>query len=117
LGSLLIAPGAVVKVADFRRADDFYREAHREIYRAALDLYETSDPADLITLTDELARRGKLDEIGGVSYVSSLANQVPTSRNVKRYAQIVERTAVLRRLINAAGQIAGVAYNEPDADD
>src|SRR5690348_548140 len=117
LGSLLIDPDAVVQVADFLRPEDFYREAHRAIFQAVLDLYETGGPADLITLTDELARRGKLDEIGGASYVSSLANQVPTSRNVKRYAQIVERTAVLRRLINAAGQIAGVAYNEPDADD
>lgn len=117
LGSLLIDPEAVVQVADFLRSEDFYREAHRTIFQAVLDLYETGGPADLITLTDELARRGKLDEIGGASYVSSLANQVPTSRNVKRYAQIVERTAVLRRLINAAGQIAGVAYNEPDADD
>ena len=117
IGSLLIDPEAVVQVADFLRPEDFYREAHRTIFQAVLDLYETGGPADLITLTDELARRGKLDEIGGASYVSSLANQVPTSRNVKRYAQIVERTAVLRRLINAAGQIAGVAYNEPDADD
>lgn len=115
LGSLLIDPGAIVQVADFLRPDDFYREAHREIYRAVLDLYETSDPADLITLTDELQRRGKLDEVGGISYVSSLANQVPTSANVEYYGKIVERTAILRRLISAAGQIAAVAYSEPDA--
>lgn len=115
LGSLLIDPGAIVQVADFLRADDFYREAHREIYRAALDLYETSDPADLITLTDELQRRSKLEEVGGISYVSSLANQVPTSANVEYYGHIVERTSVLRRLISAAGQIAAVAYSEPDA--
>ncbi|HEX6542097.1 MAG TPA: replicative DNA helicase [Ktedonobacterales bacterium] len=115
LGSLLIDPGAIVQVADFLRPDDFYREAHREIYRAVLDLYETSDPADLITLTDELQRRGKLEEVGGISYVSSLANQVPTSANVEYYGRIVERTSVLRRLISAAGQIAAVAYSEPDA--
>ena len=71
-----------------------------------LDLYETRQPADLITLSDELARRGKLEDIGGISYVGSLANQVPTSRNVEYYARIVERTAILRRLIYAAGQIA-----------
>jgi replicative DNA helicase len=117
LGSLLISPDAVVQVADFLHAEDFYREAHRMIFQAVLDLYEIGQPADLITLTDELARRGKLEEVGGASYVSSLANQVPTSRNVKQYAQIVERTAVLRRLIQAAGQIAAVAYNEPDATD
>jgi replicative DNA helicase len=115
LGSLLIDPEATVQVADFLRAEDFYREAHRAIYQAILDLYEAGQPADLITLTDELSRRGKLDEIGGISYVSSLANQVPTSANVEYYAHIVERTAILRRLIHAAGQIAAVAYNEPDA--
>ena len=115
LGSLLIDPEAVAQVADYLKADDFYREAHRTVFQAVLDLYETGEPADLITLTDELARRGKLDDIGGVSYVSSLANQVPTSANVDYYGHIVERTAILRRLIHAAGQIAAIAYNEPDA--
>src|SRR5689334_16080510 len=108
LGSLLISPDAVAQVADFLVAEDFYREAHRLIYQAVLDLYEIGQPADLITLTDELARRGHLAEVGGASYVSSLANQVPTSRNIRQYAEIVERTAVLRRLIQSAGQIASV---------
>ncbi len=117
LGSLLIDPEAMAQIADFLRPEDFYREAHREIFKAALDLYEAGSPADLITLTDELQRRNLLEEIGGVSYVSSLANQVPTSANVDHYARIVERTAVLRRLIQAAGQIAGIAYNEPDASE
>ncbi|HEY7973818.1 MAG TPA: replicative DNA helicase, partial [Ktedonobacterales bacterium] len=116
LGSLLIDPDAMAQIADFLRPDDFYREAHRVIYQAISDLYETRTPADLITLTDELQRRGKLDEVGGASYVSSLANQVPTSANIESYARIVERTAILRRLIHAAGQIAGIAYNEPDAN-
>ncbi len=116
LGSLLIDPDVMAQIADFLRPDDFYREAHRVIYQAISDLYETRTPADLITLTDELARRGKLDEVGGASYVRSLANQVPTSANIESYARIVERTAILRRLIHAAGQIAGVAYNEPDAN-
>ncbi|GAC1448017.1 MAG: replicative DNA helicase [Ktedonobacterales bacterium] len=115
LGSLLIDPEAIVQVADYLRPEDFYREAHRSIYQAVLELYEQHEPADLITLTDELARRGKLEEIGGASYVSSLANQVPTSANVDFYGHIVERTAILRRLIHAAGQIAAVAYNDPDA--
>ena len=115
LGSLLIDPEAVAQVADYLKSDDFYREAHRTIFQAVLDLYETGEPADLITLTDELARRGKLEDVGGVSYVSSLANQVPTSANVDYYGHIVERTAILRRLIHAAGQIAAIAYNEPDA--
>ena len=116
LGSLLIDPEAMAQVAEFLNPEDFYRESHRVIYEAAQDLYEGGTPADLITLIDELQRRGKLDEAGGPSYVSSLANQVPTSANVESYARIVERTAILRRLIHAAGQIAGVAYNEPDAN-
>ncbi|HEX9057698.1 MAG TPA: replicative DNA helicase [Ktedonobacterales bacterium] len=116
LGSILIDPEAIIQVADFLRPEDFYRDAHLVIYKAAIELYEEREPADLITLTDELARRGKLEEIGGASYVSSLANTVPTSANVEYYGHIVERTAVLRRLIHAAGQIAAVAYNEPDAN-
>jgi replicative DNA helicase len=117
LGSLLIDPEAMAQIADFLKPEDFYRESHRAIYEAAQDLYESGTPADLITLIDELQRRGKLDEVGGPSYVSSLANQVPTSANVESYARIVERTAILRRLIHAAGQIAGIAYNEPDANE
>src|SRR5260370_8393946 len=115
LGSLLIGPEAVVQVAEFLRPDDFYRDAHRTIFQAVLELYESGEAADLIPLTDERQRRGKLEDIGGVSYVSSLANQVPTSANVDYYGHIVERTAILRRLIHAAGQIAAIAYNEPDA--
>jgi replicative DNA helicase len=116
LGSLLIDPEAITQVADYLRPEDFYRDAHHVIYEAALELYEEREPADLITLTDELARRGKLEDIGGASYVSSLANLVPTSANVEYYGHIVERTAILRRLIHAAGQIAGLAYNDPDAN-
>lgn len=116
LGSLLIDPEAIVQVVDWLRPADFYSEAHRVIYSAAVDLYAAHEPADLLTLCDELGRRGKLEEVGGASYVSSLANQVPTSRNVVHYAQIVERTAVLRGLIHLAERVAGVAYSEPDAD-
>jgi replicative DNA helicase len=115
LGSILIDPEAIMQVADYLKPDDFYRDAHRVIYQAALELYQDREPADLITLTDELGRRGKLDDVGGASYVTSLANQVPTSANVDYYGHIVERTAVLRRLIHAAGQIAAIAYDEPDA--
>jgi hypothetical protein len=115
LGSLLIDPDAIVEVLDYLCPDDFYREAHRATYAAMVDLHHNGTPADLITLTDELARRGKLEDIGGLSYVSSLANTVPTSANAEYYARIVERTAILRRLIHAAGQIAAVAYNEPES--
>jgi hypothetical protein len=115
LGSLLIDPGAIAEVVDFLKPDDFYREAHRATYAAMVDLHNEGTPADFITLTDELARRGKLDDVGGMASISQLANQVPTSANIEHYARIVERTAILRRLIHAAGQIAAVAYNEPES--
>lgn len=115
LGSLLIDPDAVIKVASFLRADDFYRERNAWIYQAILDLHEQRRPADFLTVVDELERRELLDEVGGASYISSLANNVYTVVNVESYARIVERTATLRRLIGAASQIASLAQS--DADD
>jgi replicative DNA helicase len=116
LGSIIIDPEAIVQVADFLHPDDFYRDAHRTIYEVILHLYEQHEPADFITICDELERNNKLEEVGGASYITSLINQVPTSGNVEYYGRIVERTSILRRLIHAAGQIAAIAYEEGDAD-
>ncbi len=116
LGSIIIDPEAIVQVSDFLHADDFYRDAHHTIYEVILQLYEEHEPADFITICDELERRNRLEEVGGASYITSLINQVPTSGNVEFYARIVERTSILRRLIHAAGQIAAIAYEEGDAD-
>src|SRR5579864_3317057 len=116
LGSVIIDPEAIVQVADFLSAEDFYRDAHRTIYEIIVQLYEEHEPADFITICDELERRNKLEEVGGASYITSLINQVPTSGNVEFYGRIVERTAILRRLIHAARQIAAIAYEEGDAD-
>ncbi|MBF6588960.1 MAG: replicative DNA helicase [Ktedonobacterales bacterium] len=117
LGSILIDGDVIADVVEVLRPDDFYRNTNRDIYHAIVDLHNAGEPSDLITLADELRRRGKLDEVGGVSYVSSLANQVPTSRHAVYYARIVEHKATLRSLIHGAGQIAGIAYNEPDSDE
>ncbi|MGH2350590.1 MAG: replicative DNA helicase [Chloroflexota bacterium] len=111
LGSILIDRDAIVRVAGFLRAEDFYREAHRTIYQAALDLFERREPADFILLCDELERRGRLEQVGGPAYLTSLINMVPTAVNVEYYGHVVERCAILRRLITAGGQIAGVAYD------
>ena len=75
LGSIIIDPEAVVQVADFLRPEDFYRDAHRAIFQAVLELYAERGPADLITLLDELQRRGRLEEVGGAAYISSLVNR------------------------------------------
>ncbi len=116
LGSIIIDPEAIVQVADFLQAEDFYRDAHRTIYETILQLYDQREPADFITICDELERHNKLESVGGAAYITSLINQVPTSGNVEYYGRIVERTAILRKLIHAAGEIAAVAYDEVDAD-
>lgn len=116
LGSIIIDPEAIVQVSDFLQPEDFYRDAHRTIFEVILHLYQSGEPADFITICDELERRTQLEDVGGASYITSLINQVPTSGNIEYYGHIVERTSTLRRLIHAAGQIAAVAYAEGDAD-
>jgi replicative DNA helicase len=118
LGSLLIDPDAVIKIASFLRAEDFYRERHQWIYRALSSLHERREPADFVTLVDELERQEQLDDVGGPAYITELINSTPTAIYVDYYARIVERTAILRRLIGAAGKIAELAYDESnDVDD
>ncbi len=112
LGSLLLDRDAIIKVASFLQPDDFYREAHGQIYVGMLHLYERREPADLVTLCDELDRRGQLDSVGGPAYLTSLVNTVPTSAHVEHYGRIVERAALRRRLIDAAARIAEIAYDE-----
>jgi replicative DNA helicase len=117
LGSILIDRDAIARVAGFLRPEDFYREAHRTIYQVTCDLFERREPADFVLVCDELERRGRLEQVGGPAYITSLINSVPTAVNVEYYGRIVERCAILRRLITAAGQIAGVAYdNQHDAE-
>ncbi|HET9493331.1 MAG TPA: replicative DNA helicase [Chloroflexia bacterium] len=112
LGSLLLDRDAIIKVAPFLRPEDFYREAHGWIYAAVLDLYARREPPDLVTLASELERAGRLEPIGGHSYLVSLVNRTPTAVHIEYYAHIVERTAVLRRLISAGGEIAALGYSE-----
>ena len=112
LGSLLIDPDAVIKVASFLKAEDFYQEKNGWIYQTIVDLHERRDPADFVTVTDELERRRQLIEVGGAAYVMDLINAVPTAIHVEHYGHIVERASVLRQLIRAAGQIAQLAYED-----
>ncbi len=114
LGSLLIDPEAIIKVASFLRPDDFYRESHGLIYAAILRLFERREPADLVTVSDELDRHDQLEQVGGQGYLTSLISRVPTSVHIEHYARIVEATAVRRRLISAAGKIAALAHEESE---
>lgn len=115
LGALLIDRDAVIEVAEFLRAEDFYRAAHGAIYSAVIDLYERREPVDVVTVSEVLERNGLLEQAGGSAYLASLMNLTPTAVNAVHYGRIVERKAVLRNLIGAAGRIAGIGYEEsPD---
>jgi replicative DNA helicase len=112
LGSILIDRDAILKIADFLRPADFYRTQHADIFEAMLALHGQREPIDLVTLADELERRGRLEPVGGPAYLTTLMNAVPTAVHVEHYGRIVERKAVLRNLIAAAGRIAAVGYEE-----
>ncbi|MCB0064795.1 MAG: replicative DNA helicase [Caldilineaceae bacterium] len=118
LGSLMIDPDAIIKIANFLRPEDFFRERHAWLYEAMYTLNERREPLDFVTLVDELERRERLTDVGGPAYLTDLIASTPTALYVDHYARIVERTAVLRRLIAAAGKIAEIAYDESlDVDD
>lgn len=112
LGSLMIDPDAIIKIANFLRPEDFFRERHAWLYEAMYALNERREPLDFVTLVDELERRSRLADIGGPAYLTDLIASTPTALYVDHYARIVERTAVLRRLIASAGKIAEIAYDE-----
>ncbi len=86
--------------------DDFYRMSHQKIYNAMLVLGDRGEPVDLVTVTSELANTDLLEEVGGVSYLTDIANSVPTAANIEYYAKIVEEKSILRRLIRTATSIA-----------
>ncbi|KKQ43021.1 MAG: Replicative DNA helicase, partial [Microgenomates group bacterium GW2011_GWC1_37_8] len=85
LGALLLDKDAIIAVAEFLRPDDFYDERHREIYISSLELYEERVPIDVLTISERLKKRKVLKKIGGVSYLVSIANKVPTAAHVEHY--------------------------------
>jgi replicative DNA helicase len=119
IGSLLIDGSSIYKIASFLEPPHFYSEQNSAIYTACLALYERPEPEpiDQITVANELERQGKLEACGGAAYLSHLISTCPTSLDIEAHAQIVYRLAVMRRLIDAAGQIANIGYQaDPDLD-
>ena len=114
LGSILLNREAIVAVAPWLVPEFFYVERHAQIYEAMLACYNARIPPDTRTVAEELRRRDRLEGIGGVAYLSDLVDTVPTSYHVEYYARIIERTALLRKLIQAGGKIAALGYNEQD---
>jgi len=112
LGAILIDREAIYKVMKLLQPGDFYRDSHRIIYETMLALNESGRPVDLITLCEELKQQDRLDKVGGVAYIATLAATVPTAANVEYYAHIVEEKSLLRTLINLSTRIASMGYEE-----
>jgi replicative DNA helicase len=117
LGSILIDAEAIFRVSSFLKGEDFYIVKNQWVWDACLALHERREPIDFVTLTRELEAREQLNEIGGATYISHLINVVPTAIHAEGYGRIVERTAIRRRLLNAASDIAQLAYEESDEID
>jgi replicative DNA helicase len=111
LGGLLLDNGAWDRVADLLNESDFYRYEHRLTYSAIATLVNGSKPADVVTVYEHLQNLGKADEAGGLAYLNSLAQYVPSAANIRRYAEIVRERAILRKLITASDEIATSAFN------
>ena len=110
LGGVLLDNTAIDRVVELVRPDDFYRGAHRKLFRAMLTLSERNEPVDQITLSEALRSRGELAEVGGAAFIAELVDRVPTAANIMHYARIVRDRAVLRELISASTEIASKGY-------
>ena len=115
LGSVLVSPDAIMDVIDLIRPEDFYRKDHETIFQAMLDLFNANKPIDVVTVTDRLSASGALEQVGGIPYLGSLADEVPLASNAPQYAGIVAEKALQRRLIKCAQDISRNAY-EPEGD-
>jgi replicative DNA helicase len=112
LGAVLIENNALTRCLDLISAEDFYRESHRKIFRAVLDLFQKNEAIDLVTLTEQLNKSGDLEGVGGVSYLSALVNQVPTAANVVYHSKIVREKALMRALLASCTDVAGKVYED-----
>ncbi|MBU0625444.1 replicative DNA helicase [Patescibacteria group bacterium] len=114
IGSLLIDKNAIFRVADMVRPEDFYKPAHGDILEAILALYAKREPIDMLTLANRLQEMGKLETVGGRTYLMELTTIVPTAAHITNYADIIQKKATLRRLLSAAGEITGLAFEETE---
>ncbi|MGB3072345.1 MAG: replicative DNA helicase [Ottowia sp.] len=111
LGGLLLDNSAWDRIGDLLSDSDFYRHEHKLVFASCSKLINESKPADVITVYEELQRLGKGDEIGGLAYLNSLAQYVPSAANIRRYAEIVRERSILRKLVTASDEIATNAFN------
>jgi replicative DNA helicase len=110
LGAMLLDKEAISTATELISGEDFYREAHKEIFEAIVDIYDKGEPVDLITLTEKLKTRNTLDAVGGITFLTNLMDAVPTTHNVKYYAKIIEDKSLLRRLIKSSNETISKSY-------
>jgi replicative DNA helicase len=110
LGAMLLDKEAVSVSTEFISGEDFYREAHKEIFDAIVELFDRGQPVDLITLPEKLKVRNTLEAVGGITYLTNLMSIVPSTHNVGHYAKIIEEKSLLRKLIRASNEIMGKSY-------
>ncbi|MBS1238624.1 MAG: replicative helicase, partial [Deltaproteobacteria bacterium] len=111
LGGILLDNQSLNNVLEILGVEDFYSEAHRKIFAAIVELYDKNEPIDIITLSNILKSKNQIDQAGGISYLSSLADNVPSAANIAHYAKIVKEKSILRRLIGTATEILNKSYN------
>ena len=118
LGAMMISKDAIADVAEVLRGADFYRPSHETIHNAIIDLYGRGEPADMVTVANELQRKGELQRVGGAPYLHTITSSVPIAANASYYAGIVREKAILRRLVDAGTRIVQFGYaGEGDVDD
>lgn len=113
LGAMLLDKEAISVATEFVSGEDFYREAHKEIFEAVVELFDKGQPVDLITLPEKLKVRNTLEAVGGITYLTNLMNIVPSTHNVGNYAKIIEEKSLLRKLIKASNEIMSKSYEGP----
>ncbi|MEK7271994.1 MAG: replicative DNA helicase, partial [Nitrospirota bacterium] len=112
LGAILLENEILASAVEMLAPEDFYKDSHKKIFLAMLDLYKKNEPIDLITLTEQLSRKEQIEEIGGASYLSHIVNLVPTSANIKYHSKIVKEKSLLRNLIKTTTEIITMSYDE-----
>ena len=112
LGALMLEKDALTDVIDILKPDNFYKDANKEIYNAIIDLFNNSEPVDLLTVTTQLKKNGKLDFVGGAYYVTQLTTRVNSASNIEYHSRIILEQSIKRQLIEVSGEIQKEAYED-----
>ncbi|MDD5318817.1 MAG: DnaB-like helicase N-terminal domain-containing protein, partial [Candidatus Pacebacteria bacterium] len=117
LGSIMLRPDALNEIMDFISGPSFYAEKHRKIFETMFELHQKNNPIDILSVRARLEEKNMLESVGGASYLAELVHIVPSSANIKHYAEIVQKKHLMRRLIEAGDYISQIGFDEAGALD